>query len=485
MGLESKIARMPLVSDLGFIKGTAPAVLIRVSGASYRDHFKTLTFSPATGGNPAQARMEQNGVLIEDASTNLASNAEIGNPSFPWVLSTGTDSQPDPSNGNNAFLSLGDLAGFSASIDAASLLPSTQYDISVFIKESTVGNHFDFGIASSLINLDDGVRGQWVGGIPVLDFFYGSGSNYRVEPYVLGYFRITVTIITNPSGNLNPLIAGRDNLELGGTFFYGFDVQLAHSSFIRSQGATKTRAAETLTIPTANIPSDADFTISLNADTRNAIGGDRHVIGIAHAGSTGIKFNSAGQVVFTYNGVSGAPVNVGLGVNARLTMVYDKVAATINGYVDAINVVADLAVMPQAAAITAIYLGADSAGNNQLNGHAQELDTYADPLTAIEVANELENPMRPSLAITQLTVLAGVLRVDGFAVALPNTLYLSPDGGPIEIANNGPIGNVATTGSDLIVNGTTITSPAALFISPDGVLTDIPNGSPVANFLIN
>lgn len=384
---DSLIMNMPLASDLSFIKGVAPASYTRGSESFYRDLAGLLTLSPSTGGNN-QAPFEQNGVLIEDASTNLEPNAEIGNASFPWgIAGSGTNSHPDPLGGSNAFLSTGDLAGFTTRANLVPLVMSTNYDISVFVSESTIGNHFDFGVSTSL-TIDNGVRCQWIAGVPTLTSFYGNGSNLRIEEYSLGYWRLTVNVTNGVAGPFFAVVAGKDTAESGGTFFYGYDSESTLTSFIRSQGATKTRTAATLNIPVANIPSNANFTVAVNADTSAATGGDRHVIGISHIGSTGVKFNSAGQVVFTYNGTSSTPVNLGLGVSARLGMVYDKATATINGYIDGVRVVTDLAVTPQPAAITAIYLGADSSGNNHLKGHNKNLRSYIDPLTPEEMANE-------------------------------------------------------------------------------------------------
>lgn len=85
-------------------------------------------------------------------------------------------------------------------------------------------------------------------------------------------------------------------------------------------------------------------------------------------------------------------------------------------------------------------------------------------------------------ARSAVTVAAGVVKFDNVTIATDSAVYLSPFGLLTATQNNGNVGTVDGSGSDLIINGTTITSPAVLYLSPAGVLTDQPNGDAVANF---
>jgi hypothetical protein len=84
--------------------------------------------------------------------------------------------------------------------------------------------------------------------------------------------------------------------------------------------------------------------------------------------------------------------------------------------------------------------------------------------------------------VSAIAVAAAVVTFDNVTIAANSAVYLSPFGLLTATPNNGVIGRVDGSGSDLIINGTTISSPAVLYLSPAGVLTDQPHGDPVANF---
>lgn len=393
----SIIAHIPLEDDLSLISGTGPLIFDRSgSEALYRSPAGVLTLSPSVGGD-VQARLEKDGLLVEGSSTNLSSPSEIGNPSFPWAVITGTASQTDPLGGSNAFLNTDTNLTTAVSFNVAS--PST-YSCSVFVKESTVDNQFGFG-EGTFGPLANGVILDWVGGFPTLNTFVGDASNLKVESYVGDWFRLIITIIT--TGNISSVF-GRESSQGGGTLFYGFDTQAVESSHIITTSNAVVRVKESVEVPTTNLPSDADFTISVNADISNTSGTDAYIVGIGHTGSTSIRFDSLGRVVFTYNGTSSSPVIIGpFGTNIRLTLTYNKATALVSGYVNGAKVITDLAVTPQAAAITDIFLGSDEFEGSPLFGHVTNFRTYDTALTDREVSAELwvSSPLTTSEAMSE------------------------------------------------------------------------------------
>jgi hypothetical protein len=286
------------------------------------------TASPRFDYNPSTHQL--NGLLIEQASTNLAlqSNALTnatwdtqGNGGFVITGSAGTS----PDGTNNAFSFLGN--GVSAQVlnrqVFAKAASNITYTLTVFAKASGV-QYFALALKGNGGEFANGMTGNYdlTNGVVSTATTSGtgwSGVSGAITAAGSGWYRLTLTGTSNTATNVNiysapantsgNLIGGTWTIANGqGSLVYGFQLEAASfaTSYIPTTTASVTRNADLATIAVTTFPWSPNFsTATVEYIYPSGVNGSSRIIGSGPTPPTPFFINGAGLVtdqLGIYNG---------------------------------------------------------------------------------------------------------------------------------------------------------------------------------------
>ena len=333
------------------------------------------------------------GVLHEsEARTNLVTYSEdFTNASWARVNSTPTLDAVGPDGVANSAVTFSDdsSGGTAGSVlrDSLNATANTVHCASIFAKADqldwlaisgqgftpTVGRYAYFNLATGVLGTIDPVY------------------NATIEDFGNGWYRCSVSFdpLTDTNGNISFYLASSDgniSVPINGTssiLIYGaqFEVGATPSSYIPTSGSTVTRAAETLTVPAANLPYSST-NMSIQIDGRMAYA-DRNLIrevqfvewlvdsnnGIEQFACSSTGFFPNGAVAFfqEVGGVSDSKITAGstypFGINVPFNVASRHGSTFINGAVDGTALTANTTpiALPDLSA-TDLQLGYDFMG---------------------------------------------------------------------------------------------------------------------------
>ena len=241
----------------------------RASDATYVDSsgvIQTATSNVARVGHHIYngTSWVNEGILHEsEARTNSLTYSNIFDGTGKFSPNAGLNTIVNNAAETNSGLSFSELEIATAKTSAEvntniTLTASTQYTFSVYVK-AFVGtptfqftiNSFGFAVSGTL-NL---ATGAWTTD-PAAD---AQGDSSSIEDFGGGVYRVsmTFTLATDTLGKL--IIRATSGTAGDSILIAGAQVEAGAtpSSYIATAGATATRAAETLTVPTANLPYDS------------------------------------------------------------------------------------------------------------------------------------------------------------------------------------------------------------------------------------
>ena len=251
-------------SDLGGMVNNS------ATGNSYVPTTSSAVYLPRVGHHVYNGSAWVNeGVLHEsEARTNLMTYSEDFSDSS-WtktscVVTANVVVAPDGSTTADEVIP--DTTGLS--VNRIALFSSLVHTASVWVKDAGRGACFvsmGGNTKGYLINVDltDGsyISGRSYGGGVLNGYSITSGGN--------GWYRVSVSASNSaPDGHVGLFIGGGDGVSsASGIYIWGAQVEAGStpSSYIPTSGSTVTRAAETLTVPAANLPySSTNMSIQMD-----------------------------------------------------------------------------------------------------------------------------------------------------------------------------------------------------------------------------
>jgi len=392
-------------SLLTYARGSSATFIDRQLGATGRwEYFlnteatgnvKRTSYDAATG--------ESLGVLIEQASTNLALRSEeFDNAAWAKSVSSVTANAataPDLTATADKF-----EAGSTATIgpelsQVVTTIAASTYTFSVFVKRAE----------ASFIQI------TWSGGQvannPRVNFDLSLGvvgsqdidvEHASIEPVGADWFRISATVTavgvaltnflhmaqsaTDARASTNPWTAGE------GLYVWGAQVEQAAvvTSYIPTAGATVSRLADQLSIPVVgNVPA-GDVTYHGDVSLKGFSGINRFIYTAADTGAGGLYtfINTTDDLQALNGGTVREVAAVGTyGDLFSFTTVFDNSANTLTGFLDGAQTITGDAGAPSFADVAGVVgIGSSNVFSGQINGHIKSLTIYDEALTATEVS---------------------------------------------------------------------------------------------------
>jgi len=386
------LALMPLENDLNLVLGTGTAILTRSTTGRFVDKDDRLIKTAAID----DARFETNGILFEGASTNtLLQSGNTANWNFSEGTFNSSGNNPEGVNGNNLYIA--------NTTTNQHNIHNTNAGISVTIGEKITASINIKGNPSAVHNQ---IRFRFFDNIGFVGdtfidnqtFLRFSGGVLPITTRVLanGYTRLSVQFTvtrTNPALGVQLMEASNGSINIAGDGINGNEYhgprleQLPFaSSDIPTVATTVTRAADNLSIDTANIPAPTvDYTISMELDilgldstkTQTVYSVDGETSRKSEINTTtGLLEATHGAVTSTSTTalIAGTKVKIAFAVGGTNQTLY------INGVQEDQDVKGTVT-----GTATAISIG-NAAGINQLFGHEQKLRIDEVELSAEQVA---------------------------------------------------------------------------------------------------
>lgn len=244
------------------------------------DYPEDPTYYPTTGtaltlenrprGNQPTGTAGKRGLLVEPARTNIIAQSNNFNSTWARYTCIATKDKVGPDGVPNSATTIVDNSAGGTSVNVRATLDvtvatSTAHTFSVFVKEDQLGwvwlatHSFTTpaNFTGAFFNVSSGVVGTT-----------SAGYTARIEDYGNGWYRCSITFTTDATDTTGTLIIGVSDgdsditVDLDGTssiLIYGaqFEAGSYPTSYIPTNGATATRAAET--VAQLNIPSDFGF----------------------------------------------------------------------------------------------------------------------------------------------------------------------------------------------------------------------------------
>ena len=228
------------------------------------------------------------------------------------------------------------------------------------------------------------IRVTWTGNVPTLSTLDGAGTLYPVEALANGWYRVLFSATGVVAANNNVVRYYPDLLSTGNVFLWGAQAENAvvPSSYIKTEGTTITRNADSLYFPFTAVPQA--MTVYVRGVNREAyIANGVTAKRILHIGSATVSDNprisvycdGVGAALALYDdGISGVRVSSATGV-ALLNAVAEHRAAisptgtittgvSINGATEEVGPTSLGSTLPSAFAAPRLYLTGGLSGTN-------------------------------------------------------------------------------------------------------------------------
>ena len=251
------------------------------------------------------------GVLVEsEARTNLLTYSEdFTNASWnAATLTVNSDSSINPVGDASTYYIQATSTG-AGSLQSSHTLTATPHTISFFVKYKDNAwvrlGYESSAINAAWFNIQTGVKGSIV----------GAGNTSSIQDFGDGWYRISLTVAAPTTSSTIAFIAlsvsDGSTTQTGGTSAYLYGAQLeagsTPSSYIPTSGSTVTRAADTITVPSANLPWPTPTVIGPELVTNGTFDTDT-------TGWTGYNYQGHSFTISSVSGqlnVSNDPVNGG------------------------------------------------------------------------------------------------------------------------------------------------------------------------------
>jgi len=186
-----------------------------------------------------------------EARTNLLTySSEFDNVDWTKNLNVSITANAivSPDGTTNADLAEQTGGTFTAVSQPITLVSGSTYTLSLFMKANTA--------ATARLRV---ISGSTDANLLAIDLENGTSSSYQAEDYGSGWFRYALSFVADGTTGLVFIYPADSSADLGSTGIYGAQVEAGStpSSYIPTAGATVTRAADTLTVPAANLPYSA------------------------------------------------------------------------------------------------------------------------------------------------------------------------------------------------------------------------------------
>ena len=392
--LPVPLLQMKLVSDLLLTHGTGVATFTRSTTGTFVDKDDGLVKTAAIDA----ARFEQNGVLIEGASTNLLLRSEEFD-NAAWSkndtsVSANATTAPDGTNTADKIIESATTA-FHSIAQSVTLSGSTQHTFSFFAKaaeNTTIAiqlspNSGWVGTASpnAQLNLATNAVLSQSGGV----------DNISITPAAFGFSKITLTATTEAVPGATSVNIFNDSLTsflgdgVSGYFLWGAQIEQLPfaSSYIKTVASTVTKTDEDTDIDAANMPAPtADYTVSMEVDAIGFDSGLSQVLfNIAGETSRRVAWNTTtGAIEATHGAVTSVSTSTFVaGDRVKISFVVDATNQTL--YINGIQEDQDAKGTVTGTA-TAINIG-HQGGVNQAFSHIKPLRIHDVALIALQVAD--------------------------------------------------------------------------------------------------
>jgi hypothetical protein len=344
-------------------------------------------YDPATDGQSVAK-----GILIEGAATNLLNYSEQFDNAY-WSKPTGTTVTSNvavaPSGELAADLAVADSDGSTITRYVAKVFPftsGTTYTLSVYAKAAGLtkfalraGNPATYAAQTIFTLTGDGSVSVSLG-------------SAKIEPCGNGWYRCSVTGTAGASSSTNLLLSLLDSSEnytfdgdgYSGVLLWGAQMETgAASSYLKAEGSTVTRAADSLSVATADIGytgGDGSLFIDLSLNARTSGMG-------AFLSSDADNYYMLGQFSATLDYMLYSELNNAVQIaqfESSTAIGAKKLAASwsTNNASSCINggsVATDTSnALPL---ITDLHIGSNQAGAAVLNGHVKRVALYNEALS--------------------------------------------------------------------------------------------------------
>jgi len=380
------------------VSTTGETVLNETTTQIHREYAPTLK-SVATAGQPrfeydpaTDGQSVAKGILIEGAATNLLNYSEQFDNAY-WSKPTGTTVTSNvavaPSGELAADLAVADSDGSTITRYVAkvfSFTSGTTYTLSVYAKAAGLtkfalraGNPATYAAQTIFTLTGDGSVSVSLG-------------SAKIEPCGNGWYRCSVTGTAGASSSTNLLLSLLDSSEnytfdgdgYSGVLLWGAQMETgAASSYLKAEGSTVTRAADSLSVATADIGytgGDGSLFIDLSLNARTSGMG-------AFLSSDADNYYMLGQFSATLDYMLYSELNNAVQIaqfESSTAIGAKKLAASwsTNNASSCINggsVATDTSnALPL---ITDLHIGSNQAGAAVLNGHVKRVALYNEALS--------------------------------------------------------------------------------------------------------
>jgi len=332
-------------------------------------------YDPETGENL--------GALIEGGSTNLLTRSEEFS-NADWAKSGGlpivSNSMKAPDGTTSADKLTASTTGARA-YQTSTVASGQEYTYSAYFKNIDSEQTFlRCSTSGKSVNIN------WSGNTitSLSNISSGATASYKK---IGDFYRVDLTFTT--AGTVETLSVYPDYANgTGSLYIWGAQLEQKPfaTSYIRTEGAAVSRAADALSMPGAGNFNASVYTLSAKINTSNhhassasvayiAVGSDRTQLDINNGNFRPFSLVGGNSASFTGNSIP-------LGITSNLVIIFD--GGNLSGYMGGVNQgSAAQGVMPDETVIT---LGSLNLSSQRYFGHIAEFSTYNTALTAQEVS---------------------------------------------------------------------------------------------------
>ena len=264
------------------------------------------------------------GLLVEsEARTNLIT---YSNDFTQWTSSgtIETAGQAVGRDGNNSLSFIENNSGAAAAqtVTSFTLSASTSYNLSLDLKDAGDNSIQRIGLYDTVVSWHGYIEISWSSGVPSTSIS-SNANNVNYEDCGNGIYRVSLTITTQSTAGTTSFHIHPDrNGVIGAGIYVGFaQIEQAStpSSYIPTNGATVTRAAETVTVPYANLPWPTPTYIGDELVTNGTF--DTDISGWTAANGGVLSVNN-GAIRVTEDGVDGSTARAYQTITTEIGKVY-------------------------------------------------------------------------------------------------------------------------------------------------------------------